>query len=277
MSNDYETLRIDTPENVAFDYKMAGIGSRFLAALVDTVLIVILQAVVYLPLILFVSTAPNEAGTSASDSGLVIIFGLISLAFFWGYYIFFEMLWGGQSPGKRWVGLRVIRTDGTPIGLSESLIRNVVRLLDFMPIAYGFGVMAMFISDQSRRLGDLAAGTLVVHDRAPITLKSLAVHNRAPGSSQSFAVHRAVTLKMNPSLFTLAEGLPVEHLSAHDLQLVEQFLERREELKNRPGLAAKILGSLYDRMGLPNPDISPQFIEDVLSVIVEEAHRRSSA
>ncbi|MEK7327557.1 MAG: RDD family protein, partial [Chloroflexota bacterium] len=97
---------------------------------------------------------------------LVAIFGLISFAFFWGYYILFEMLWNGQSPGKRWVGLRVIRTDGTPITLTESIIRNLVRLVDFLPAYYGVGVVTMFINEQSRRLGDLAAGTLVVHDRA---------------------------------------------------------------------------------------------------------------
>src|SRR5215510_11634669 len=111
---------------------------------------------------------------------------LASFVLFWGYYIFFEMLWNGQTPGKRWVGLRVIRTDGTPITLSESFIRNLTRLVDFLPAAYGIGIISMFLDKQSRRLGDLAAGTLVVHDRAPISIQSLSVKRTVNLSPQAF-------------------------------------------------------------------------------------------
>ncbi len=103
--------------------------------------------------------------TASPSSWIVAILGLISFILLWGYYIFFEILWNGQSPGKRWVGLRVIRIDGTPITLSESIIRNLVRIIDFLPTAYGVGVVTMFINTNSRRVGDLAAGTIVVHDR----------------------------------------------------------------------------------------------------------------
>src|SRR5689334_3788004 len=114
MNPSDETLRIDTPENVAFGYRVAGIGSRFLAALVDTTLIVLLQLVVHLGVFLIarfvfhLSIADDETALA----WLLALFGLIAFAFLWGYYIVFEMAWNGQSPGKRWVGLRVMRADG---------------------------------------------------------------------------------------------------------------------------------------------------------------------
>jgi uncharacterized RDD family membrane protein YckC len=171
-----EYLHIDTPENVAFDYQVAGIGSRFLAALIDTILILLLQALVNVVLFLLLTSMfgnPLLWDTSSAVGWTVALFGLIAFAFLWGYYVFFEMKWNGQSPGKRKVGLRVIRTDGMPITLTESLIRNLVRLVDFLPTYYGLGVVTMFINEQARRLGDLAAGTVVIHDRAHITLENL--------------------------------------------------------------------------------------------------------
>src|SRR5262249_33255826 len=134
--------------------------------------------------------------TTTGLAWLLAVFGLVAFAFLWGYYIFFEMAWNGQSPGKRWVGLRVMRLDGTPLTLSESIIRNLVRLVDFLPAYYGVGVVAMFISSQSRRLGDLAAGTVVVHDRAAVTLASL-----------------AASAQVTPAAGPVVASLPVERLT----------------------------------------------------------------
>ena len=130
-----EILDIETPENVAFGYQVAGIGSRFLATLLDTVLVGLLQVVVIIVLSLIVRAF--EGGTFADQlsSWIIAIFGVIAALFYWGYYVFFEMLWNGQSPGKRWVGLRVIRLDGTPVTISESLIRNLARTVEVLPAA----------------------------------------------------------------------------------------------------------------------------------------------
>ena len=102
MTNANDVLKIDTPENVTFDYDVAGIGSRFLAALVDTFLMVILQGIVIGLLILLASLFSGVDLFAGSMSAWILaILGLISFIFFWGYYIFFEILWNGQSPGKR--------------------------------------------------------------------------------------------------------------------------------------------------------------------------------
>src|SRR3990172_8596477 len=124
-------LSIATPENVAFQYEVAGIGSRFLAAIVDTLIILALQFVVFIPIGAFLNTAVGRSLIGdVAQAWLIALAGLIAFALFWCYYVFFELLWNGQSPGKRWIGLRVIKSDGTPISFLDSLVRNLVRLVD---------------------------------------------------------------------------------------------------------------------------------------------------
>jgi uncharacterized RDD family membrane protein YckC len=258
LPEDY--LSIDTPENVAFGYTVAGIGSRFLAALVDTFLIIILQGIVNLALLLVALNLLNVEGNGFLWLGA--FFGLIAFAFLWGYYIFFEMLWNGQSPGKRWVGLRVIRADGTPITLTESIIRNLVRLVDFLPAYYGVGVVTMFINSQSRRLGDLAAGTLVVRDRAPVTLESLAAQSVAPASSQPA-----------PAIYT---DWPVERLAAANIEMAEDFLRRREQLTNREALGLTIVQALLNQMNFNSPLALEGQAEKIIMQIVQAYRQRNS-
>jgi hypothetical protein len=169
------------------------------------------------------------------------------------------MLWNGQSPGKRWAGLRVIRADGTPITLSESLIRNLARLVDFLPAAYGIGVVTMFIDKQSRRLGDLAAGTLVVLDRAPLSIQDLSIKR---------------TVHLRPWANVALEGFPVERLTNNDLNLIENFLTRRDQLTHRDRLAIQILNTLHQRLGLPLPTVNRLEAEDRLAAILQAAHNR---
>jgi uncharacterized RDD family membrane protein YckC len=254
-----ETFDIQTPENVAFGYQIAGIGSRFLASLLDTVLVVLLQVVILIVVTLIIRAVDATAFSEQISTWVYAVFGMVAAIFYWGYYIFFEMLWNGQSPGKRWVGLRVIRGDGTPITLSESLIRNLARLVDFLPAAYGIGVVTMFIDKQSRRLGDLAAGTLVVQDRAQITMQDLAVKR---------------TVHLRPWANVSLDGFPIERLTNNDLHLIEDFLLRRDQLTHREQLAIQILNTLHQRLGLPLPTLSKLEAEDTLAAILHAAQNR---
>ena len=127
-----EILRIDTPENVVFGYQVAGIGSRFLAGLIDIVLLAFIEfAVVATLLLLYNISSVSEQGSA--DGWALAVGVLLLFLFFWGYHIFFEILWNGQTPGKRRIGLRVIRTDGQPAGPGEIVIRNLVRIIDLLP------------------------------------------------------------------------------------------------------------------------------------------------
>jgi uncharacterized RDD family membrane protein YckC len=251
-----EFLNIDTPENVAFDYEVVGIGSRFIAALLDTLIIALIQAFVYLILILLQFDFSVDNPNIAVIAGLLTFLGFLLL---WGYYIFFELAWNGRTPGKRAVGLRTIRQDGTPITLSDAIIRNLVRIVDFLPWAYGVGVISMFIDSKSRRLGDLAAGTIVVRDQEEVTLESLKHASkpqqlRAPGNAEA-----------------AAREFPIHLLSESDIRMAESFLSRRLELNNPKELAYKISKNLMKKMELDSTHTV--FSSDavyVLSTIVKE-------
>lgn len=230
------SLKIDTPENVAFRYKVAGIGSRFLAAIIDSILILLIEIFIIGVILLFWSTQTSPNLGTPTSAWLYAILAFIASTILWSYYIFFEMQWNGKSPGKRIVGLQVIRNDGTSITLTESLIRNLIRLVDFLPANYAFGVLTMFIDNQSRRLGDLAAGTLVVLEQSTVTLESLegATRNEPTQVTQN-----------------LTATWPIERLDSEELELIDRFLQRRTQLSNRSALAKQILLSILRKMDLP--------------------------
>lgn len=261
-----ETLQIDTPENVVFGYQIAGLGSRFLACFVDTLLISALLLFVNFALAAFLRLTDLATGSDNAVAWLVALFGLLSFAIFWGYYIFFETLWNGQTPGKRRNGLRVIRRNGTPVTAGEVVIRNLVRIIDLLPAFYGVGIVAMFIDGQSRRLGDLAAGTLVVRDREIITLGSLAQTPIQPAASLFDPVDDG----------QVDSTLPVERLHAQEIEIVEEYFRRREELANRDALAWQITRRLCNRMDIATVNIKPYQAERFLSDVLL-AHRRRGA
>lgn len=260
QSDDY--LSVETPENVVFGYEVAGIGSRFLAALVDSTIILVLEIVVSVAATL---VAVNVFARFFQDNEtatlwLLALGGLLAFALLWGFYIFFELAWNGQSPGKRWAGLRVIRADGTPITLTESIVRNLVRLVDFMPGYYGVGVVVMFLDGRARRLGDLAAGTLVVHDRPALTLASV-VAGSAP-----------LALPAPATAYTA--GWPLDRLTAADRTLAKDFLLRRAQLINRSALALRLALSIAARLELPSTAVPVGAGEEIL---IELAQPRTPA
>jgi uncharacterized RDD family membrane protein YckC len=259
MSLSDETLDIQTPENVAFGYQVSGIGSRFLATLIDTILIAVLQVIVLLVTALLLRAFGGVSDDNPATAWVFAAYSLVTAVFYWGYYVFFETLWNGQTPGKRWVGLRVIRTNGTPITLSESFIRNLARLVDFLPAMYGVGVITMFIDKQSRRLGDLAAGTLVVLDRAPIDIQDLAVKQ---------------TVHLRAWANVPLDGFPVERLTNAELGLIEDFLKRRDQLTHRDQLALQILNTIHTRLGLPLPTMDRFQAEDMLAALLQATQNR---
>jgi uncharacterized RDD family membrane protein YckC len=153
-----------TPEKVSLTYRVAGLGARFLAWLIDAAVIVFLVLVGMFFLVL-------ELGRPGLGQAL---FFLWSFALMWGYFLFFEWLWIGQTPGKRVLGIRVIQSKGTAIGFSQSAVRNILRAADWLPFFYGLGFAAAATNREHCRLGDLAADTLVVHlERQPRLIQAL--------------------------------------------------------------------------------------------------------
>ena len=175
-----EEYTIDTPENVTFGYQVAHIGSRFVGALIDTALIVVLLVSLNALLIWVLASMGDtpgllrDAGSENWVAGLVLaVYLLLNFAIVWGYYFLFELRWDGRTPGKRVAGTQVLRANGGPAGFSEVAIRNLVRIVDFLPIAYAVGVITMFLNAKARRLGDFAAGTVVVRMHTEVGLEQL--------------------------------------------------------------------------------------------------------
>jgi uncharacterized RDD family membrane protein YckC len=161
-----EDYRLLTPENVELRYDVAGLGSRLGAALIDYTIIMVGYIAIFLGAAMFTAfvgqVAPPPRDLRPFFDNAAIAAGL-ALGFFgwWGYFLLFELLWGGQSPGKRALGLRVVRRDGQPLGATAALVRNTLRWIDQVLL---LGVFVMLIDSASRRLGDMAAGTLVVRE-----------------------------------------------------------------------------------------------------------------
>lgn len=167
-------LSVETPEHVVLDFEIAGIGSRALAALIDmAILLGILAAGGMLLAIL--ARLGLRLGPWAAAILLLAAFGL-----WYGYFTFFEGLRGGQTPGKRAAGIRVVRDTGHAVTLAAAATRNLLRIADFLPPPYVLGVILVALHPRAKRLGDMVAGTVVVRDR-PIELRTAATgRERAP-------------------------------------------------------------------------------------------------
>lgn len=171
---------VETPEGVEIGLRVAGPVPRLFAAAIDAVI----RAVVYVVLAI-------PAGLLGNGGVGLMLVGMFLTE--WFYPVLFEVLRGGATPGKRQMGLLVLHRDGTPVGWTASIVRNLVRFADFLPIAYGFGLAAMLIDRDFRRLGDLAAGTVVVHqDTEVIGARVPAGPPLRPPASLDFDEQRAV-------------------------------------------------------------------------------------
>ncbi len=258
-----EQLTISTPEQVAFQYEMAGIGSRFVAALLDHL---ILGLVVFL-----VSCAASMIGlmgvlSTATDeeagAGVFLVLALLTLVLFliiWGYFVVFETVWNGQTPGKRAGRLRVIRYNGQPIGAGEAVLRNLVRLVDFMPGFYGVGLLTMFIDKNARRLGDFAAGTIVIREGEQTRLHDVRVSQPAPASQSQAPYSPYVTGQPYspqaeaPRRPDPLAGISVRGVTHEDYALMRELIARtsRGELPRDRAheLATRMAYGVADRMG----------------------------
>jgi uncharacterized membrane protein SpoIIM required for sporulation/uncharacterized RDD family membrane protein YckC len=158
------TVDVETPEQVLVSYTLAGVGTRGAAAMIDVVLMVVSTLALYYAAAKVPSFLPGAR--ALRDSSWVIAVAIIGqFLIFWGYYVAFEAIWDGQTPGKRLLGLRVVRNGGGGVDIGASAARNLVRIVDFMPVGYFIGMVSIIANQRNQRLGDLVAGTIVVRER----------------------------------------------------------------------------------------------------------------
>jgi uncharacterized RDD family membrane protein YckC len=158
------TLDVATPERVAVELPIAGVGSRAMAYLLDVLLIAFVAVAAYFAFTLLV---PDPLNALLQLSRFARIAGAIAaFAALWIYWTLFEVLWHGQTVGKRVMRIRVVRVDGAPVTAVDSAIRNLLRLVDFFPACYPVGLLTMLFDAKHRRVGDLVAGTVLVREEA---------------------------------------------------------------------------------------------------------------
>lgn len=268
-----DQLSIETPELVAIQMPLAGIGSRFIALVVDYL--------IWIPSILIVGKLfsfflPSlSAFSHLSSQWAVAVYLFLIFLFNWGYFTLFEAFWNGRTPGKRAARIRVIQRSGRPIGLFESMARNFIRYIDMLPIVvpYALGTVIIFFSRDHQRLGDLAAGTLVVRDRL----------EEAPLSTESSRTFKNLfTPAAPPPEPHVAFSLPdhgIAKLSGSDLQVLESFFARRLDmpLETRQALAQRIAAAIQNKSGLePPPGASVETFLEVTARQLRDIARMQS-
>ncbi|TML24366.1 MAG: RDD family protein [Actinobacteria bacterium] len=221
MSQYEDRMTIETPEGLVVTLPLAGVGSRFVSAAIDFTIQILLTAAAFTVFVGF------GVGGGVGPG----LFAISVFAVFFVYDVSFEVLAGGRTPGKRWTGLRVVRSGGQPVGFVASAIRNLLRLVDFLPSVYLVGITSILVTQRNQRLGDLAGDTVVARaSRKPV---------------------RVVGAVPTAPLAGALAAWDVSGITAEELATVRTFLERRDSLEwgARTALARTLAERLRPRVG----------------------------
>jgi uncharacterized RDD family membrane protein YckC len=242
------TAEVETPEHVRFRYRLAGPARRGVAYLID---LVIRLAFALGVIILLSLTVGGAGGLDSMSAGVSL---LILFAVEWGYYVVFETLWSGRTPGKRALGLRVVREAGYPIGFNDSVLRNLLRAADFLPFAYGLGLIVCAADPRFRRLGDLAAGTMVVaEDRGRVTPRIEISPPPTPEELAAIPSRVLLSPEERDAIELYLRREPFLH-PARSLELAEMVAPMfARRLSIRPTDPGRFLALLYHRMTSAGP------------------------
>jgi uncharacterized RDD family membrane protein YckC len=234
---------VETPEHVPIRLEPAGAGSRFLSTMIDAFLILGITGVAGTVLRIFLP---------AGIAGALMI--TISFVLTWGWHVFFETRRQGRTPGKRALKLRVIDARGLPVSLYQSLVRNITRALDFAPVFYGIGAIAVLVSPTRRRLGDIIADTLVIRDAQPLAYKGQLQAERRHNSLRTPRVLRLIRhrIGLEEREFLLTLCLRADRMSA----------------EARYDLMEEVAGHYRQELGVEQDSISGEnFVRDLTAVL----------
>jgi uncharacterized RDD family membrane protein YckC len=213
--------------------------------------LLLLNIAISLLLVWLADNAPQQPIEAEPTPGwiagvLVAVYAVINFGIIWGYYLAFELMWNGQTPGKRLAGTQVVRVSGAPAEFAEIAIRNVVRIVDFLPFAYAIGFVVMFSNRRSRRVGDFAANTLVVRRQKRVKLSDLTPSARGTPAPTSSSVSDKV-LALYPKLAQVTED---------DYDLIRDVLSRHAQGTADNDLLRRLAVVMAARAGAspPPPD-----------------------
>lgn len=231
-----DETRIETPEQIDLDLELAGLGSRFTAQMIDWFWKVILTLVLGVLVIVLVALG-GGGGLFDDPPRWLLAVAVVAVYLLWlGYGIYFEIRGSGQTPGKRAAGIRVIQATGAPVDFRAAGIRNLLGVADFLPVFFLLGAVLVLLTSRRQRLGDLAAGTLVIRERVE-ALGADPAEEMIGYASEKYA-------------FTPAH---LAALTREDRNLLREFLRRYDsmERRSRERLAIKMGATFAQKTGYP--------------------------
>ncbi len=287
--NEWEDdISILSSENVGLAVETAGLGSRFGALALDTLLQALLIGLIIWATIEVWQFLPQNAVwvkwlESGASAFLIFLISTVVL----GSQFLFEWLWDGQTPGKRWLGLRVMQSDGMMAGTWAIFVRNLLRAVDFLPSMYGLGALVAIINPHNRRIGDLVAGTVVARERYDATRsKVLDINEAAEAFLTSFEATKlsaplpatvaaaSVAASFSDGTTPQTDGsapVPLWLLTDEDRELLHDYIQRSDKLRGdaRSRLAQSLGTRLSTRLGYASPSRveSEAFLHTLLLVI----------
>ena len=264
-----DQLNIETPEQVDLRFPVAGMGSRFVAILIDHLIQFGVYVLIAVAIAIVISGTPDalkvKAELDTAAKWLIAVVVFVNFLLIWGYFALFEAFWHGQTPGKRAMKLRVIKDNGRQITLFEALARNLLRIVDYLPSLYLAGVITMLCNRKNKRLGDFAAGTLVVHE--------LAVDDHFAGAFSSGGDF------FDRSAAKSETELPadaVARLDSADLHVIETFFARALDLnlQTRAAMAGRIAQRMATKMRIALPEGNPERQLEAMAKAMRGSGRR---
>lgn len=252
---------IETPENVELQRRLAGIGSRVYAGFIDSLILGIL----YLLFFIFFVVAGIDPIKGAGLSNSIEIWSLAILIFlgfavYWGYFILFETITNGQTIGKKYTKIRVVQKEGQGVTFGSIVVRNLLRTVDAVGV-YSVGIISMFATEKIQRLGDLAAGTVVISENTP-------EFSASSDDKKELIVEEAQTV----------EGVLEVGFSAEEYKLLQNYWARRNEfdLEARKKILTQLFVPVLERLGYRSPHSSVTSLENLLKMLLDRVARYSS-
>ena len=256
MSMSEEKISVKTPEFVSLQFQTAGLGSRSVAFIIDQFILIVINIII---LIGFLFSARGQEHFGLLFDTIPVMFAVVIVLIFiinGGYFLFLEYFTGGRTIGKKLVGIRVIQDNGHSITLLSSFIRNFLRLVDSLPASYLIGMILIFTHSKHKRLGDIVAGTIVVHERE---------HKKNKNS----ALQREIQARHLSKETLHFDEWALKSLGVKEWNLLKAYSERLFQLpmEERYELTKKMANVLLVKVGMDKAKKSNKDLEDMLLVL----------
>lgn len=248
---------VKTPEFVSLQFQLAGLGSRAAAFIIDQLILMVANIIILIiPLMIFIYRPTMWYFGEYSDVKVAIIV-IVLFVINWGYFFAFEYFMGGRTFGKKMMGIRVIQENGHSITLLSSFIRNLLRIIDSLPTYYLLGILMVFFHSKHKRVGDLVAGTIVVHERKAKKQKKLS------------ALEKEIAQRGLSTNNLVIDEWGLKSFDAKDWKLINTYANRFPELPlhEKTPLTKQVAEIIFPKVGLELEGKTEREVEDTLLVI----------